>query len=262
MKLGRFTRLLAALTTLGTLVFLTGCGALGGDQNTFAPKGEVADKQKDLFLIVLWPAIVISVLVGAALVYALIRYRYRQGDPAPKQVHGNTRLEVAWTILPAILLVGIAVPTLQGIFDLGRAPSKDALHVEVTAFRFGWRFAYMDDAYAAPDGSPLTISTELHVPVGREVGILLHSEDVIHSFWVPKLAGKTDDIPGRANRMWFKADEPGTYSGQCAELCGIGHAAMRFKVIALSQGDFDDWVREQMSGNPPPDGAPPSGQPG
>ena len=263
MKLGRFTKLLAALTTLSTLVFLTGCGAFGGDQNTFAPKGEVADKQKDLFLLVMWPALVIGVIVGVALIYMLIRYRHRDGDALPKQIHGNTRLELAWTILPAILLVGIAVPTLQGVFDLGRAPRADALHVEVTGFQFGWRFAYVDEPYAKPDGTPLTISTELHVPVGQEVGITLHSNDVIHSFWVPKLAGKTDDIPGRSNRMWFKADEAGTYSGQCAELCGIGHAGMRFRVIAQSQDDFDAWVQEQLAGNPAPaDGGQPSGQPG
>jgi len=251
MKLGRFskTQLLAALITVSSLVFLTGCGALGGDQNTFAPKGEVASRQKDLFLIVLWPALVIFFLVGIVLVYSMIRYRYREGDALPKQVHGNTRLEVAWTILPAILLVGIAIPTLGGIFELGRAPKADALHVQVTAFRFGWRFEYMDKDLAMPDGKPLAISTELHVPVGREVGIVLHSEDVIHSFWVPKLAGKTDDIPGRSNGMWFKADEPGTYSGQCAELCGIGHAVMRFKVIAQSPADFNAWVQQQLVGN-------------
>jgi cytochrome c oxidase subunit 2 len=239
------------------VVFLTGCGAFGGAQNTFAPKGEVADKQKDLFLLVMWPALVIGVLVGVAIIYLLVRYRYRQGDPAPKQIHGNTRIELAWTILPAILLVGIAVPTLSGIYELGRAPRKDALHIQVTGFRFGWRFQYLDPAYAEPDGKPLGVSTELHVPVGKEVAIYLHSDDVIHSFWVPKLAGKTDDIPGRQNRMWFRADEPGTYSGQCAELCGIGHAGMRFQVIAQTPDEFDAWVKEQLapSGqNPPPGG--------
>lgn len=254
MKLGRFSgaKLLAALVMVCTVAFLTGCNAFDGPQNTFSPSGEVANKQKDLFLLVMWPALVIGILVGLATIYILIRYRHKEGDPDPVQVHGNTRLELAWTILPAILLIGMAVPTLQGVYDLGRSPHKDALSVEVTGFQFDWRFKYIDEEYTKPDGKQLAISTELHVPVGREIAIYLESPDVIHSFWVPKLAGKTDDIPGRTNRMWFKAGEPGTYSGQCAELCGIGHYTMRFKVIAQTPSEFDSWVRDQMSGNPQP----------
>lgn len=239
---------------LSTAVFLTGCDALGGPQNTFAPKGEVADKQKDLFLITMWPALAIGVLVFVATIYVVVRYRRREGAPMPEQVHGNTRLELTWTILPAILLIGIAVPTLQGIFDLGRAPADDAMSVEVTGFRFGWKFAYLDEEFAV-DGEPLSVDTDLHVPVGREIGIYMESPDVIHSFWVPKLAGKTDVVPGRTNRMWFNADEPGEYSGQCAELCGVGHAVMRFTVIAHTQEDFDAWVQEQMAGEAPEEDA-------
>jgi cytochrome c oxidase subunit 2 len=254
MKLGRFSRakLLAALVTVSTVAFLTGCDALGGPQNTFAPKGEVASKQKDLFLLVMWPALVIGIFVGIALIYALVRYRYKPGDPEPKQIHGNNRLELTWTILPAVLCVGIAVLTLNGIIDLGRSPRADDLHVNVTGVQWSWRFEYTDPQFAKPDGKPLAISTELHVPVGKEVAISLDAKDVIHSFWVPKLAGKTDAIPGRANRMWFKADEPGTYSGQCAEFCGIGHPDMTFKVIAVSQDEFDAWVQDQLAGNPQP----------
>ncbi len=254
MKLGRVSlgKLLTALVSVSTLVLLTGCDAFGGPQNTFAPKGEVAEKQKDLFLLTMWPALVVGVLVFAATIYILIRYRYKHGDPAPKQIHGNTRLELTWTILPAILLLGIAVPTLQGIFDLGRAPANDALKVEVTGSQFQWKFKYLDEEYVMADGDALNVDRELHVPVGREIGIYLESPDVIHSFWVPKLAGKTDDIPGHTNRMWFKADEPGTYSGQCAELCGVGHAIMRFTVVAQTQEEFDAWVAEQMSGEAAP----------
>jgi cytochrome c oxidase subunit 2 len=265
MKLRRFpgAKLMMVLVMLSTLALLSGCDAFGGPQNTFDPKGEVADKQMDLFLLVMWPALVIGVLVGLATIYILIRYRHRAGEPPPQQVHGNTRIELAWTIAPALLLLGLAVPTLQGIFDLGRAPRDDALQVEVTGFRFGWRFAYLDEQYVQPDGDPLTVSTDLYVPVGEEIAIYLESPDVIHSFWVPKLAGKTDDIPGRTNRMWFKADEPGTYRGQCAELCGIGHAGMIFNVVALPQEEFDTWIDEQMSGaEPAPEGEqPPDGEP-
>jgi cytochrome c oxidase subunit 2 len=239
-------RLLALVALAASLVFLAGCGAFGGDQNTFNPSGDVADKQLDLFLLVLWPAIAIMFLVMGALVYIMVRFRHKEGAPLPKQIHGNTRLELAWTIAPAVLLVGIAVPTVIGIVDVGREPKADALHVTVTAFRFGWQFEYTDPEFADAEGKPLR-SDELRIPVDREVGVLLESQDVIHSFWVPKLAGKLDVMPGRGNNMWFNATEPGVYSGQCAELCGTGHAGMRFDVVAQTQGEFDDWVQEQLT---------------
>jgi len=239
-------QLVVAGLLIAAVVLLAGCGSLGGDQNTFAPSGDVADKQRDLFIVVLIPAIIITILVGGALIYAVIRFRRRSDDePLPKQVHGNNRLELAWTIAPTLLLIGLAVPTVAGIIDLGRAPREDALHVKVVAFRFGWQFQYLDPEFADAQGKPLT-SNELRIPVDREVGVVLEAQDVIHSFWVPKLAGKLDVVPGRNNEMWFNATEPGVYSGQCAELCGIGHAGMRFQVVAQAQEEFDDWVDEQM----------------
>lgn len=248
MKVRRFSaaHVVAALLLLLTVLFLIGCGAFGGDQNTFAPGGDVADKQKNLFFVVLWPAIVILILVTGVLVYSMVRFRRRRDDePPPKQVHGNIRLEIAWTVLPALLLIGIAVPTIDGIVDLARSPSEDALHVKVVAFRFDWRFQYLDAEFADAEGKPLT-TDELHIPIDRDIGVTLESQDVIHSFWVPKLAGKLDVIPGRENKMWFNATEPGTYSGQCAELCGIGHAGMRLDVIAHPEDEFEAWVDEQL----------------
>jgi cytochrome c oxidase subunit 2 len=265
MKLGRFWKayVLVALIAVASLVILTGCSELfSSDQNTFAPEGDVAERQKSLFLVVLWPALIVGVLVFAGLIYMLVRYRQRSDDdPLPKQVHGNTRLEVTWTIAPALLLIGLAVPTIDGVIDLARAPAADAMEVRVTAFQFGWRFEYPDLLDA--EGEPLR-SDELHIPVDREVGFYLDSSDVIHSFWVPKLAGKTDVVPGRTNVMWFTAEEPGEYSAQCAEFCGTGHAIMRFAVFAETQEDFQQWVTEQSApegdeppGDEPPDGAPP-----
>lgn len=229
------------------VALLTGCGAFGGDQNTFAPEGEVADKQRDLFVIVTIIATLILIGVSAALVYIMVRYRRRSDDePPPKQVHGNTRLELAWTIAPALLLLVIAVPTVTGIIDLGREPKADALHVHVIASRFSWSFEYTDPEFADADGDPLR-SAELHIPVDREIGVELESQDVIHSFWVPKLAGKLDVMPGRNNRMWFNATKAGTYSAQCAEFCGIGHSVMRFSVVAQEEADFQAWVDEQLA---------------
>ena len=240
-------KLLAGALLVAIVVLLVGCGSFGGDQNTFAPEADVAEKQRDLFLLVLWPAIAILILVFGVLVYALVRFRRRRDDdPLPQQVHGNPRLEIAWTVLPAVLLIGIAVPTVMGIVDLGREADEDALHVRVVAFQWDWRFEYLDPEFADADGQPLT-ADELHVPVGREIDVALESLDVIHSFWVPKLAGKQDVVPGRTNKLPpFTVRTSGTYSGQCAEFCGIGHSVMRFDVIALSEEEFDAWADLQL----------------
>ena len=257
MKLGRthVGQVLVAALLLFSVVFLAGCGAFGGPQNTFAPEGEVASEQKNLFLLVMWPALVIMVLVMAGLVYIVIRYR-RRSDAIPEQVHGNMRLELAWTIAPTILLLGIAVPTLISVVELGQAASKDALPVTVHAIQWDWSFEYTGITDA--NGDALESDT-LYIPVGREVDFALESIDVIHSFWVPKLAGKLDIVPGRTNHLVFTADEPGTYAGQCVEFCGIGHARMRFETIALEPAKFDAWVQEQLAGVGAAAPSPPAG---
>ena len=243
----RAAHLAAAVVLLATTLAMAGCGSLGGDYNTLSPEGEVANKQADLFILVSIIAAVVLALVGAAIVYLLIRFRRRSDDePPPVQIHGNTRLEIAWTIAPAVLLAVIAVPTLIGIIDLGRSPSEDALHVRVVAFQWDWRFEYLDPEFADADGEPLT-TEELRIPVDREIGVELESKDVIHSFWVPKLAGKLDVMPGRTNEMWFNADTAGVFSGQCAEFCGIGHSIMKFDVIAVSEEDFQVWLGDQLT---------------
>lgn len=244
-------RLVAAALLLGFVLLLLGCG-VGTPQNTFAPEGEVADKQRDLFNLVLWPAVAILVIVEGLLVIALMRFRQRRGqEPLPRQVHGNPRLEVAWTIAPAVLLLVLAVPTVASIIDLGREPAKDALPVRVTGFQWNWMIEYPE--FTDAEGNPLRIigtcptsCAEMHVPVGREIAVSLEASDVVHSFWIPKLAGKLDAIPGRTNRMWFNATTPGRYSGQCAEFCGLGHTDMRLFVVAESEAEFQAWVNEQL----------------
>lgn len=250
----RFARIGAVLSLALISVLLSGCEVFSSPQNTFAPAGTVADGQKDDFLIAMWPALAVMILVLGGLLYMSIKYRRPKGDPGlPKQVHGNTALELGWTILPAILLAVIAVPTLAGIRDLGREPSDDALRVNVTGVQWQWLFEYPD--VLDESGAPLSIGADLYVPVGREIGFEIASADVNHSFWVPKLAGKIDAIQGRTNIMWFRADKPGTYGGQCAEFCGLSHAQMRMTVIALPQAEFDAWVAEQGA----TEGAPGSG---
>lgn len=242
---------LAAVALLVLLVILLASCTTGETPNTLAPEGDVARKQRDLFALALWPAIAVLVIVEGLLVFALIRYRQRSGEGPPAQVEGNTRLEIAWTLAPAVVLGILAVPMTIGIVDLARAPSPDALQVRVTGFQWNWMFEYTDITDA--EGNPLVIigtcptgCAEMHVPVGREIAISLESADVIHSFWVPRLAGKLDAVPGRTNRMWFNAVTPGTYGGQCAEFCGLGHSDMRMFVVAESNEEFEAWVREQL----------------
>jgi cytochrome c oxidase subunit 2 len=240
-----WTRLLTATLLLAVLLLVLGCNN-SDPQNTFSPAGDVAERQRDLFNIVLWPAVGVLVLVETLLIYAVVRFRRKKDDELPAQVHGNSRLELGWTIAPAVLLLALTVPTLSAIWDLGRAPAADALQVNVTGIQWRWQFEYSD--IKDSQGKPLQVFDELHIPVDKEIGAHLQSLDVIHSFWVPKLAGKLDVMPGRDNRMWFNATKPGSYSGQCAEFCGLGHADMRLTVVAESAEDFQAWVDDQLKG--------------
>jgi cytochrome c oxidase subunit 2 len=243
----RIARYLVAAFPLLLLVFLfSGCEALGGPMNTFSAEGEVAEKQANLLIITIIPAFVIFVGVMFACVFLVFRFRRKSEDePLPKQIHGNTKLEIGWTIAPTVLLIAIAVPILFTIFDLGRDADEDALQVTVYGQQFNFDFAYPHAVLS--DGDPLTVTDELHIPVDREVNATLIGRDVIHSFWVPKLAGKEDVVPGHQNELWFIAENPGTFQGQCAELCGVGHADMRFIVIAETQEEFDAWIAEQVA---------------
>ncbi len=243
-------RLLTLVFLAALVLLLTGCG-VDVPQNTFAPAGDVARDQRDLFNLVLWPAVVIFVLVEGVLLIAILRYRQKGDEPLPKQVHGNTRLELAWTLAPAVLMLGLAVPMVAMIADLGSDPDPGAMPVTVIGQRFSWSFEYpgLEDA----SGEPLLTLGELHIPVDTQIAATLESLDVIHSFWVPRLAGKLDVVPGRSNRLWFNATEPGVYSGQCAEFCGLEHYRMRLCIVVHeSEEDFLDWVRTAKSGSGEP----------
>lgn len=247
-----FRLILFALAALTIPALLAACGAAADDnpQTTFDPAGPAAREIDSIYRLIWWLAVAVFVLVEAALIFAIFRFRKNKnlinGRPAP--VHGNTRLEIIWTIIPAIILVIIAVPTVQGIATLAER-DDDAFQVTVYGNQFYFEFEYPDIIGA--DGQPLRVVDEMHIPADTRIQLKLISNDVIHSFWVPRLAGKMDLIPGRENHMWFQADEPGTYLGQCAEFCGEAHALMRLTVVADTQEDFDDWVAQQRQ--PPPD---------
>jgi len=237
----------AAILLLLLAVLVTGCET-DTPQNTFAADGEVARDQRDLFYLAMWPAIFIMLFVELGLVVILLRFRRRRADEVPAQIHGNTRLELAWTIAPALLLLVLAVPMMSLLFKLGDDPGEDAFVVNVTGIRFVWKFDYPD--VKGPDGQPLSSAPgdPLVFPAARKIRFNVTSLDVIHSFWIPRLGGKLDAVPQRDNRFWLKADEPGTWSGQCAEFCGLDHANMKLVAEALSEEDFDAWVEEKLAG--------------
>jgi cytochrome c oxidase subunit II len=233
------------LILLGGL--LTSCyGADQYPQTSLESAGPGTARINDVYALIWWGAVAVFVLVQGLLIFSIFKFR---GEPKtahgrPVPVHGNNRLEVIWTIIPAIILAIIAVPTLQVISELAEAPDPDeALVVNVIGHQFFWEYQYPDLGVSA--------TNELHIPVNTPIDIRLGSADVIHSFWVPQLAGKTDAIPGRDNRMWIEATQPGTYLGQCAEFCGLAHYNMLLSVVAETQEEFDDWVATQLA--PPPD---------
>jgi cytochrome c oxidase subunit 2 len=235
----RRRRVLRTALFVAALGLLLAACAQDAPYDSLAPAGPVADKQAELYWLVFWIATGVFVLVEGALVFALIRFRSRSAEGTPRQIHGNTRLEIMWTILPALLLAGVAVPTVGTIFDLASRPQGDVLEVNVTGHQWWWEVEY-------PDLGVVT-ANEIHVPTDRPVAFNLTSEDVIHSFSVPRLAGKQDLIPGRTSTLYIEAPNAGTYLGLCQEFCGLSHANMRFRVIAEEAADFDAWVQGELS---------------
>jgi cytochrome c oxidase subunit 2 len=225
------------------LLMVAGCST--GKQSTWDPVGPVAEKQLQLFNVLLWVMVAVFVLVEGALLYAIIRFR-RQPGRVPSRTHGHLPLEITWTLVPTALILGLGIWSVVTLFDIEKPPSSEEniLHVNVTGHQWWFEFEYPD----AGGGKRITTANELRIPVDRAVTLNLESDDVLHSFWVPKLAGKLDIVPTRVNRMWFKADSskidalPATYYGQCAELCGVAHALMRFRVQVLSEDDYNAWV--------------------
>lgn len=248
-KLARWgTRALA----LGGALLLSGCEWLqmNGHQTTMVVDGPVADSQLKLFYVTCWVTLVIFIFVGSTLFYAMFKFRARNeadehAEP-PHQGHGNPMVEVGLIGASVLALVFIAFPTVRGIqysMEVPKEEQANAYEVTATGLQWWFKFEYPKEQIAG--AGSLVTANELVVPAGRAVHVNLRSMDVMHSFWIPKLAGKIDMIPNRPNSLWFKADHPGYFWGQCAEFCGESHAVMRFRVIALSPKDFYDWVARQ-----------------
>ncbi|MBU8907155.1 cytochrome c oxidase subunit II [Desertibacillus haloalkaliphilus] len=217
------------------LLLLTGCGET--NLTALDPKGPQSQWIFDNMLLSLYVMAFVTIVVFAIYFIILAKFRRAPGDDEiPKQVEGNHKLEILWTVIPILLLAILAVPTITGTFLLADTePEGDhTVEVKVTGHQFWWQFDYEDEGFTA--------GQDLYIPVGEKVLFELHASDVVHSFWVPALGGKVDTVPGITNHMWLEADEPGVYKGKCAELCGPAHALMDFKVIAVERDEYDAWV--------------------
>jgi len=245
-----FTKFNPRIGWLGILLIVLLVSTIGcypeHNQSTFDPHGPVASRQLDIFVWILIGGSIVFALVTAALIYAAIKYRRRDENEIPKQVHGNLRLEILWTVIPAIVVLGFSVASINTLFYAADPPdtSKEPLTMEAIGHQwwFEFRYPHPDD-----DSKQIVTANEVYIPIGEPVKINLESVDVIHSFWVPKLAGKVDMVPSEGNYMWFQADGPGEFFGQCAEYCGTSHSNMKFKVIAVERTDFESWLRGQAA---------------
>jgi cytochrome c oxidase subunit II len=208
--------------------------------STLVARSDMAHEVLGVYGLITWASLAIAALVFAILGYVLLRFRDRPGAPLPPQTYGRAWLEIAWTIGPAIVLLVIAIPTIQVIFRTqSQAMSRDALEVVVRGYQWWWEFRY-------PSLDVVT-ANELHLPAGRRIAFRLEGPDVIHSFWVPKLGGKRDVVPGRPNTIGMIPDAPGEFWGQCAEFCGTSHANMGMRVLIDTPADFDRWVQGQRA---------------
>lgn len=236
----RTARRFARPALVASLTLLAGACAREAPQNALDPQGPVARAQHNLFLPVFWIAAVIFFLVEGLILFAVIKFRDRPGREEPKQIHGNTVLEFTWTLIPALILIGVAIPTVMTIFNLSAKHAPNEVRVKVVAHQWWWEYHYVG---TTPE---VVTANELVIPAGRPVFFDLESADVVHSFWVPELAGKQDVVPERTNTLRFEADHPGEYYGQCAEFCSISHANMRLRVIAKTEPEFEAWLRAQQ----------------
>ena len=219
----------------------------------------------DLHMLVLWIVTIVGVAVFGVIIYSLINHRKSKGAVAA-QFHESTTIEVIWTIIPLVVLVLIAIPATKTLLEIEDTSNPDVT-IKVTGWQWKWQYEYLDEGIsffsnldaksneARQRNSGIDVKTVEHyllnvdkpiiVPVGKKVRILTTSNDVIHSWWVPALGMKRDAIPGYINEFWTRIEEPGVYRGQCAELCGKDHGFMPIVVKAVTDSEYQSWVKEQ-----------------
>ncbi|QKS71554.1 cytochrome c oxidase subunit II [Paenalkalicoccus suaedae] len=244
------------------ILLLAGCGV--ENLSALDPQGPVADMQLSLIQLSLYIMILVIVVVFAVYLFVLIKFRERPGDThIPKQVHGNRTLEFIWTTIPILLLLMLAVPNVMDTFTLAETsipeadedgvepvPGEDYVTIRATAHQFWWEFEYPE--------LEINAGQEMYIPTDTRIIVELEASDVIHSFWIPALVGKQDNVPGITNDLWFEAPEEGVFFGKCTEICGPSHWLMDFKVIAVDQSTFTTWADTMAA--PPAEFTEPQGE--
>lgn len=231
------------LSVLPLLLLAGACGGVDRFPMTWTePRSDFARELWGLQQLTNYLGVGVGILVFGILAYIVVRFRWRPGAPEPSQVHGNTRMELAWMLAPALLLAVIAVPTVRIIFSTQEDPPPDALTIDVIAHQWWWEFRY-----PMAEGDTVITANEVHIPVGRTVHLRLTSADVVHNFWVPQMGGKRYNIPNRINHIIFTPEETGVYLGQCAEFCGESHALMKKRMFVHTPEGFDEWLRNEAS---------------
>ena len=242
------------LISLGVLAItamlvLSACGP-GGEKpySTVDPASTTADDVHSLYKLIFWLSLVVFVGVQFALVYLSLRYRRKKSDTKrPPQIHGNKQLELIWTIIPAIVLLILLVPTLNILFDHDAQAAEGDLQVDVYGKQWWWEFHMGEDQVQNGQSLDVVTANEIVIPVGRNTVFNMYSNNVIHSFWVPQLSGKLDVIPGHHNRLSITPTRTGEFYGECAEFCGAQHAWMRFKITVVEEDEFYNWVNNWRS---------------
>lgn len=234
-------RLASAFVIAVAALALAACGAQKDFPNsTFLHNSEVNTDIIALWDRILFMGTLVFIFVELLLIITIVKFRAKPGAPMPKQIHGNHTLEIVWTLIPVLILIPIAVPTVKTIFKTQAPAPAGALQVEVYGHQWWWEFRY-------PELGVVT-ANELYLPAGKTVNFTLRTVDVLHSFWTPQLSGKRDLITNKTNHMWYTPDAKlteGVFNGFCTEYCGASHANMRFRVYTTTQENFDSWVNAQ-----------------
>ena len=259
-------KLLGALCVALAIMSAFGASPALADFTLNMPEGVTTSSRNihELHMLVLWVCVVIGAGVYGAMIYAIVRFRKSKGATPAKFTH-NTTAEVIWTVIPAIILITMAVPAAETLIRLEDTRGS-GLTIKVTGYQWQWHYDYIDEGVSffsrlAPESNAarqpgsgidpfdvenylLDVTEEVVVPVDTKVRLLVTGADVIHSWWMPQFGVKKDAIPGFINETWFEATEQGTFRGQCAELCGMDHGFMPIVVRVVGQEAFEDWLAD------------------
>ncbi len=231
---------------IGVALLLGACSLITIEDaplTTWEPAGPFADRIDGLFWPVFWIAVAVFVLVQGAILVAVFLYRDRDGSKEARQLHGSPKLEVLWTVIPALILAGVAVPTTAAVFDLTEC-DPDAIEIQVIGHQWWFEFHYPE--------AGIDTANVMVIPAGQEVCAHMTSDDVLHNFWVPFLNGKRYLVPGQTTFLRLQSHEPGEFWAHCAEFCGLSHSLMRARVLALEPSEYEAWLTDQQQGAPVP----------